>query len=395
MAGATNSFGAGGYDVLILKYNSAGELVWSKTWGGSANEYALHIAVGPDGFLYVTGGTDSFGAGWYDMFLLKLDQSGDLKRALTWGGGSYEFGYDIGFDQTGNVYVVGESYSNGRCAVILKFSAVTGKLLWSTSWKGPATYDSGYSLAVDSNYNVIITGISWDYSVHPNHNSILLVKYDSSGNYLWSENWITPTPGQDESGPYHTLATDSEGNIYVGARHSDDCQNSNFGTCDFDAMVLKLDSDGNLQWADTWTTTGYTSAGGVGIDSTNGHLLVSGMEDAFGTPMLFASSYDSSGNLLSTHGWGGSQTIWGTPIPSLAVNNGDALMVGGASNNFGGWTTISGTSGTLADSLVSNPYTLGTPSGQISYPTAQMQSQTGVKNTGGGEEDAFLVQFQF
>lgn len=394
VAGTTNSFGAGGYDVLILKYSSAGTLLWSKTWGGSRDEFAIHIAVGPDGFLYVTGGTDSFGAGWYDIFLLKLDQGGNLKRALTWGGGSYEIGYDIGFDQTGDVYVVGESYSNGNCAVILKFSATAGKLLWSTSWKGPATYDSGYSLVVDSNSNVIIAGISWDYSVNPNHNSILLVKYDSSGNYLWSQNWITPSPGQDESGPYHALATDSEGNIYVGARHSDDCQSSNFSMCDFDAMVLKLDPDGSFLWADTWAAAGYNSAGGVGIDSTTGHLRVSGMQDAFGTPMLFISSYDSLGNLLTSHGWGGTQTISGTPFPSLALDNGDAWIVGGASNNHGGWNTISGTSGTLPNSLVSNPYTLATPVAQISYPTAQMQPQTGIKNSGGGGEDAFLVRFQ-
>jgi hypothetical protein len=49
--------------------------------------------------------------------------------------------------------------------------------------------------AVDSEYNVIIAGISWDYSVKPNHNSILLAKYDSDGNYLWSENGVTPIPG--------------------------------------------------------------------------------------------------------------------------------------------------------------------------------------------------------
>ena len=396
VAGSTSSFGAGGYDVLILKYNALGTLLWAKTWGGSGNDYASRIVVGPDGNIYVTGGTESFGAGWADLFVLKLDPAGNLKNGLAWGGSSYDFGYDIGFDQTGDIYVVGESYSNANSAVVLKFSSATGDLLWSASWKDQAaTYSSGYSLVVDSDYNVVIAGIDWNYSVYPNHNSVLLVKYDSSGNYLWSEDWTTPMPGQDESGNYHALAADADGNIYVGARHSSDCQNSSFGLCDWDAMVLKLGPGGNLHWADTWTESGYTSLGGIALDPVTGELRVSGIEDAFGTPALFISSYDPQGDLLSTNGWSGQETISGSTIPGLALDSlGNAWVAGGASNNQGSWATFSGAPGTLANSLVSNSYTLGVPNGRISRLTAQTQSQTGVINTGGGGQDAFLVEFQ-
>jgi hypothetical protein len=63
VAGSTASFGAGGTDVLILKYSPLGTLLWTKTWGGSGNEAANAIAVGPDGFLYVTGSSSSFASG--------------------------------------------------------------------------------------------------------------------------------------------------------------------------------------------------------------------------------------------------------------------------------------------------------------------------------------------
>ena len=120
-----------------------------QNFGRAANDYAEHIAIGPDGYVYVTGDTSSFGSGLVDIFLLTLDQKGDLQWARTWGGSSDEGGYDIGFDSAGNVYVSGESYSNGNCAVVLKFSSADGSLLWETSWKGPATYDSAYALTVD------------------------------------------------------------------------------------------------------------------------------------------------------------------------------------------------------------------------------------------------------
>ena len=86
VGGSTASFGAGGSDVLVVKYASSGTFVWAKTWGGGGDEGVNRIAVGPDGYIYVTGGTDSFGAGWYDVFLLKLDTYGNLIWGTTWGG---------------------------------------------------------------------------------------------------------------------------------------------------------------------------------------------------------------------------------------------------------------------------------------------------------------------
>jgi hypothetical protein len=378
VGGSTTIFGAGGSDALIVKYAPSGTLLWAKTWGGSGDEGVYRIALGPDGYIYATGGTDSFGAGWFDVFLLKLDTNGNLIWGTTWGGSSFEQGYDLGFDQAGNIYVAAESYSNGNCAVILKFSPSGGQPIWSTSWKGPATYDSAYSLAVDSNFNVIIEGTSRDYSVYPNHNSVLIVKFDSSGNYQWSENWLTATPGQDQSGANHTLTTDSSGNIYLGFEHSGDCQNSTFSDCPFSETVLKLGPSGNFQWANTWGGAGYTTAGGVAFDM-NGDLLVSGT--AVGPPQVpFVLRYDAAGDFLSSTGW----SDQGTTISGLGVTSAGAVgVVGTAQDNGGNWESTSARAGILPNSLVSNPYTVGTPTGQVSSLTNPTQSQTGPEGTGG------------
>jgi len=183
LAGSTSSYGAGGQDVLLLKYDSTGHLLVERVWGGTADDSGSGVAVDSSGNVYVAGSTQSFGFGRSDALLLKFNSSGSLLWAKTWGGSSYDAAYDLAFDSSGNVYVAGESYSLGNCAIFLKFDS-NGNLLFTRTWKGPATYDSAYSVDVDKSGNVVLAGVSWDYSSSPNHNSILVLKFDNQGTFL-------------------------------------------------------------------------------------------------------------------------------------------------------------------------------------------------------------------
>ncbi len=394
VAGSTQSFGAGGQDVLIIKYGPTGQFLWARTWGGSSDEFATAVKVGPDGLLYITGVTSSFGAGWFDLFLLQLDSNGNLKWGTTWGGQSYDGGHDIGFDANGNIYVVGESYSTGPCctAVLLKFSRA-GALVQSSYYKGPATYDSGYSLAVDSSFNVVVTGISWDYSIPPLHNSILLLKYDPNGNLIWQENWATTFPGQDESWAFHDVTTDAANNIYIAGRHASDCNNSNFGVCDFDTLLIKLDQNGIFQWANTWGTTGsYDTAGSVLLNTAQAPM-VAGMLDEYGTPLLFILDYDATGNLLSETEWRGGNVQPGSAAGMASDASGALYLASSALNNQGSWAATTANSGVLPNSLIKNSYTTGDPNLSMTSLTTPTISQIGgVHDTGGGGADALVIQ---
>jgi hypothetical protein len=396
VAGLTDSFGAGGEDVLIAKYNPKGQFLWAKTWGGGGNDYASSIKVGPDGYLYVSGGTSSFGAGWYDLFLLKLDENGNLVWGTTWGGGSYEGGYDIGFDAIGNIYVAAESYSTGPCcsAVLLKFSPA-GLLLNQTSYKGPANYDSAYSLAVDSNFNVILTGISWDYSYSPVHNSILILKYDPTGNLLWQENWSTPFPGQDQSWAFHAVTTDKAGNIYIGGGHSDDCENPDFTQCDFDALLLKLNANGGFVWAITSGNVGtYDTAASIALDN-QGHLYVEAINSGGISPELFVKRFDTNGNFLSQMVWnsqGTIQSIQSNQVGMAVTPAGEIFVTGSALHNTGNWSAASGTSISVSNSLIVNSYTaFSAAQGTAPLTTPTVAQTGGVKDTGGGQADLFVA----
>jgi len=112
-AGATSASDWGGwlYDrALLLKYNSSGALQWAKSWGG--NRIGLGaVAVDSSGNIYCAGGTNSFGAGGYDALLLQYNSSGALQGAKTWGGSSDDTVCAVAVDSTGNLYLGGSTQS--------------------------------------------------------------------------------------------------------------------------------------------------------------------------------------------------------------------------------------------------------------------------------------------
>jgi hypothetical protein len=79
VAGVTGLFGDNyNSDVYILKLNSDGSLAWQKKYVGSNDDYAYSIQQTTDGGYIVAGSTNSFGAGWGDVYILKLDSNGEL-----------------------------------------------------------------------------------------------------------------------------------------------------------------------------------------------------------------------------------------------------------------------------------------------------------------------------
>jgi hypothetical protein len=110
ITGDTQSFGAGGRDAFILKLSPAGGLVWQRTWGGIGNDEGRGVVIDPSGQIYVTGFTNSSGAGNYDVFALKLNST-DADVYLEWqrtiGGVGDDEVFGVAFDTFGNPVVAG------------------------------------------------------------------------------------------------------------------------------------------------------------------------------------------------------------------------------------------------------------------------------------------------
>ena len=112
IAGFSKSFGAG-EDLVVAKYNSSGTVQWQRKLSGSSNESGTAISVDSSGNVYVTGLTQSTGAGSYDILIAKYNTSGTIQWQRTLGGSSFSEGDGITVDNSGNVYVAGATNSTG------------------------------------------------------------------------------------------------------------------------------------------------------------------------------------------------------------------------------------------------------------------------------------------
>jgi len=113
VAGETSSFGAGDSDMYVVKLDSEGNVVWTKTIGGSDFDAAYSIIQSSDGGYAVAGYTLSFGAGGFDMYVVKLDSEGNVQWTKTIGGSFYNFAWSIIQSIDGGYAVAGETLSFG------------------------------------------------------------------------------------------------------------------------------------------------------------------------------------------------------------------------------------------------------------------------------------------
>ncbi len=171
VAGCTKSFGSGGEDVYILKLNSTGEIEWQKTFGGKADDEANSIQQTKDGGYIVAGWTDSFGSGYEDVYILKLNSKGEVEWQKMFGGRKDDVANSIQQTMDGGYIVAGwtKSFGSGYGDVyILKLDS-KGDLEWEK------TFDSGYvanSIQQTTDGGYIVAGYSGD---------IYILKLNSKG----------------------------------------------------------------------------------------------------------------------------------------------------------------------------------------------------------------------
>ncbi len=284
-------------DYLILKYDTLGTLLWSRTYNGPSSEADVPNALALDsvGDAFVTGRSHGGSTG-YDYLTIKYRPNGDTAwvRRYNGMGSGYDEAFAVGVDGIGNVYVSGRSYTDSTRADFLtvKYSP-SGDTLWTRRWDGSLGDDIPDALGVDASGNVNITGTSRG----ANGNDVLTLSYGPGGNVRWNQRYDGPSGGTDEG---RDLAVDRWGNVAVAGTDS---------STSVDALVLKYDSLGALCWVRTYNGSGNSSDAAQDLCSDPlGHFYIAGRSVGLGTQDdFFATEYDSAGNRIWVQRYDGQQ----------------------------------------------------------------------------------------
>jgi hypothetical protein len=239
VVGYTSSFGAGEEDVYLVRTDAAGDTLWTRTIGGPGNDFGWDIRRTRDGGYIVVGFTNSFGAGGDDVYVIRTDAEGAALWTRTYGGTGDELAWAFHETSDGEYVIAAQTTSYGageRDLYLIRIDA-GGGVVWTHTAGGPGI-DRVFGTEPTSDGGSVFAGITSNEAAGPL--DATLVRVDSAGDVVWARNY-----GGEGSDVGHSVALAPDGGfLLVGYTDS-------FGAGNNDIYLVRTDGAGAVLWTKT------------------------------------------------------------------------------------------------------------------------------------------------
>jgi hypothetical protein len=323
-------------DVCLMKTTIDGTIEWIKCFGGSLVEFPSCLIRTHDNCYVMAGRTNSFGVGGYDIFVIKTDSMGDTLWTRTYGGTGTDEAEAIVETNDSTLMIAGFSLSFGGSnggVLILKING-NGDVIWCKLYESSLAGLNAYSINQTNDGGFIIGG---SYSNLTIDGDFYLLKIDSAGNYLWDKYYGSSIPWSD-SRVFCVKQTFDKGFVIAGKRG---LVNSAHGISLFD--IFKTDASGNMLWDKSYgDTAAYSIDVGYSIEETyDGGLIAAGIVNSFGSLQMYMQKTDNAGNLIWARGYGNGN--FSGECRALQRKDSDFVIIGNLAFNTGYQFNVLGT----------------------------------------------------
>jgi hypothetical protein len=313
ICGSTKSFGAGNYDVYIVKINADGSKSWTKTFGGSGSDYGRSIQQTADSGYVITGSSNSFNFGDNNVYLIKTDVNGDLMWSETIGGFGDDGGNSVIETSDGGYAVTGFSEVMGHKTVYLLKTLPDGTRIFESNL---ASEGEGNSILQAADGGFVINGTIRELT--DSLNKQILIKTNEYGFSQWAK-----TFQNNYSCSGSSLLQNADGGYTIGGSTGKSVSNAPA------AYMIVTDSLGERLWSKA-----YNAGEGVSLQYTfdRGYIM-SGKYDSGTGNDIYLTKTDSAGNVTWTKTFGGVNN----DFPIGAYQSNDAgYIIAGTTSSFGG-----------------------------------------------------------
>jgi len=323
VAGYSGIYSNGHNDIAIYRLDSSGNKVWFKHYGGTNYDHAYSIQQTSDGGYIVSGDTDSYTYGGYDITIYKLDSSGNKIWFKHYGGTQDEAGYSIQQTSDGGYIVAGytKSYTYGNEDFIIYRLNSSGNKVWFKHYGGTGD-DSAWSIQQTSDSGYIVGGMTDSYTYGAD--DFAIYKLDSNGNKVWFKHY-----GGNHYDKGKSIQQTSDGGYVMGGH----TVSYTYGNEDF--AIYRLDSSGNKVWFKHYGGTDSDQGKSIQQTSDGGYIITGYTHSySFGESDIAIYKLNSSGNKVWFKHYGGTDFDYGKSIKQ--TSDGGYIITGdGQSYTYG------------------------------------------------------------